>query len=124
MRAIVGSPLIVVPRTSATTRAGEAKQSADAAPPSRRAGAPPAPGVAAHAGEHLVAPLVRAQEPVARAGDAQVGIGRRLVALDEAAVDQHLDDRRVLLLEPQGRDLAPIEVLLALLHGAETPRLD
>jgi hypothetical protein len=46
------------------------------------------------------------------------------VALDEAAVEQHLDDRRVLGLEPQPRDLAPVEVLVAFLHRAEAPRLD
>ena len=74
--------------------------------------------------EHLVAPLVRAQRPVAHGGDAQIGVGLGLVALDQPAGAQHLHDRQVLRGEPDVGDLAPVHVGAAVLHRAEAPRLD
>src|SRR5215212_12284745 len=89
--------------------------------------APTAPGALlapAQLVEHLVAPLVRAQCPIAHRGHAQVRVGLRLAALEEAAGVEHLDDGEVLRGEPQVGHLAPVHVGAAVLHRAEAPRLD
>ena len=77
----------------------------------------------AQARDDLVAPLVRADEPVALAGDAQVGLGLGAAA-DQVGLVQHRDDRLVLLLVPAPGGLGPAQVLALVLHEPEPPRLD
>ena len=55
---------------------------------------------APHALDRLVAPLLRAHDPVALARQPQIGIGLRLALADEVGVAQDGDDRHVLLSKP------------------------
>src|SRR5215218_450410 len=73
--------------------------------------------------EDLAAPLVRAQQLVAGADDADVRVALGLRGADEAGCAQRLDDRDEVLLVPQPRHLLAVHVLAPLLDGAEAPRL-
>src|SRR3954452_18340960 len=74
--------------------------------------------------QHLVGPLVRAQEQVAVGRQPQVRVGLGLAALDQLARRGQLRPRRVLLVEPRARHFGARVVVPALLHQPEAPRLD
>src|SRR4051794_19339664 len=95
-------------------------------PPARRraAAAPAAPLGRAQALEHLIRPVVRAQQQVALRDDAHVGVRLGLAPLDQAGGGEHLDHGRVVLVEPQASDLRAIHERAVTLHGAEAPGLD
>src|SRR5947209_9927817 len=73
--------------------------------------------------EHLLAPLVRAQQPVALVGDAHVGLGLGRVP-EHPRLAQHRDNRLELALEPRVRDRPAVQELHAVLEHPKAPRLD